>query len=117
MENYLCTPLSILYYKEDSENYYTASTKTQFAGPGVHITLLQLLKHLSTKYFSSIEVIDEGLYWNKWNEEILKIQFEKYSKCFKQFELILNELVVQPGESEQSLVDKIEDILKKKWSE
>lgn len=47
----LCTPVSILYNKEDSENYYTASTKT-FGGSEIHKSLLRLLKYLSTKYFS-----------------------------------------------------------------
>ncbi len=42
---------------------YTASTKTQFAGPGVHITLCKLLRYLEKKYFKRLSVQDEGTYW------------------------------------------------------
>ncbi len=42
---------------------YTASTKTQFAGTGAHITLCKLLRYLQKKYFKRLSVNDEGTYW------------------------------------------------------
>ena len=40
-----------------------AGTKTQFAGPAVHIAICKLLRYLAKKYFKSIDVSDESDYW------------------------------------------------------
>lgn len=47
-------------------------TKTQFAGSAMHITVVNLLRYISNKYYSHIEVDDEGDYWQTGNAVILE---------------------------------------------
>lgn len=40
-----------------------AWTKTQFAGPDIHISVIKLLRYLSEKYLEDFECHDEAEYW------------------------------------------------------
>jgi hypothetical protein len=57
-----CSILNAMVNKPDNDFYYSGFTKTQFARLDTHIASLKLLKYLSDKYFSEIEVYDEGMY-------------------------------------------------------
>jgi hypothetical protein len=112
----LCSIVSVMVNEPDDPFYYYAFTKTQFAGPDTHIALLKLLHYLSNKYFSEIEVNDEGLYWGTWDEKILLEQFTKYNSALNAVTTALSGLKTQPGETGGSLADRIEEELKKKLS-
>ncbi len=95
------------------------SVKTQFAPVDVHITIVKLLKYLQKKYFSNLDVIDEGEYWDTEDEKILieKINFlsDKINKVSK----ILSDAHKELGSSisESELVIKIEKILKERLNQ
>jgi hypothetical protein len=112
----LCSILSVMVNEPDDPFYYSAFTKTQFAGPDTHIALLKLLHYISNKYFSEIEVNDEGLYWGAWDEKILLEQFAKYNYALNAVTAALSGMKAVPGETPQSLADRIEEELKKKLS-
>ena len=57
----------------------TISVKTQFAGPDIHLTLMELLKHLQARYFAAFELSDEGGFWESGDEKVLRKQFQRYS--------------------------------------
>jgi len=67
----MCSPINLKHKKSytanglDPELIFTTSTKTQYAGPPVHIALLKFLKYLKGKYFDIFEMDDEGLYWKR----------------------------------------------------
>lgn len=110
----LCSIISVIVNKPDDLFYYTAFTKTQFAGPDTHIALMKLLRYLSDKYFSDIEVNDEGLYWGTWDKKILLEQFTKYNYALDAVKTALSEMKAVHGETPQSFADRIEETLRKK---
>jgi hypothetical protein len=58
-----------LQYSDPSDPYYSMShVKTQYAGVEAHIATIKMLRHISDKYFSEIEVTDEGEYWETGDE-------------------------------------------------
>ena len=59
---------------DDLKAFYTNTTfvKTQFAPIDVHITIVKLLKYIKKKYFPSLNVSDEGEYWETGDEALLK---------------------------------------------
>jgi len=66
---------------------YMLSTKTQFAGSGIHKLIINLLKYISKKYFIEFNVMDEGKYWETGDEKLLDETFSRYnnlldSVCF-----------------------------------
>jgi hypothetical protein len=111
----LCSIISVMVNEPDDPFYYTAFTKTQFAGPDTHIALLKLLCYLSDKYFSEIEVNDEGLYWDTLDRRILLEQFAKYNYALDAVAGVISGMNAEPGESPQSSADRIEETLKKKF--
>jgi hypothetical protein len=113
----LCSPLKLIYYDPATNDLMieVIHTKTQFAGPDTHIAILKLLHYLKEKYFESFELNDEGYYWENWDEKILLSQFTRYNFILEKVSNALADVKLAPGESAESLGDKIEEILKKKF--
>ncbi len=117
----MCSPINLKYQASyaadglDPELVYTTSTKTQYAGPATHIALLKFLKYLKGKYFETFEMDDEGFYWETNDEKILVERFNHYSYLLHAVVEALSGITHEPGETTDSLADRIEDILKKKF--
>src|ERR1044071_1617264 len=71
----------------DKDLYLQEYTKTQFAPIEVHITLVSLLRQL-TPYFSSLDVVDEGEFYETNDRKILEGHL---NRCFE----MLDEYLVQ----------------------
>ncbi|MEO7983251.1 MAG: hypothetical protein ABI688_04135 [Bacteroidota bacterium] len=114
----LCCPVKLIYYDPATNDLMieVAHTKTQFAGPDIHIAILKLLDHLNKKYFESFKLNDEGCYWGKWDKEILLSQFSRYNFILDKVSAALVNVKLPPGESAGSLADRIEVIITKKFS-
>lgn len=89
-------------------------TKTQYAGPETHMAVLKLLHHLREKYFSSFELNDEGEYWDSWDEARLRERFGQYQYLLNKIAEALSDFEALPGESPESLVMRIERLLRKR---
>jgi len=117
----MCSPIDLmnqdLYEKNglDRELIYTTSTKTQYAGPDVHMGIIKLFRHLRTKYFSEFDMSDEGMYWETMDEKIFRQQFAKYEFLVNSFTSAVSETKALPGETATSLADRIEEMLKQKF--
>ena len=117
----MCSPTSLMnkdFYSLngiDPDLIYTISTKTQFAGPDTHIALLKLLRYLKEKYFENFELDDEGYYWGTNDEKILFRRFDEYNQAISAVKNVLPEMYHIPGENAESLANRIEDVLKKKF--
>jgi hypothetical protein len=117
----MCSPLTWQFRASlkknglDPELIYTTSTKTQFAGIDIHIAIIKLLRYLSEKYFSEFTLIDEGNYWKTDDKEVLKKQFDRYNFLMDAVSDVLSNMKFIPGEKPESLVDRIERILKEKF--
>jgi len=113
------TPKNKEWYEEnelDPELIYTTSTKTQYAGMDTHIAIIKLLKFLKEKYFSVFELIDEGDYWETMDEKILLGRFTTYEKAINTLAEALQQIQPVEKETAESMVDRIERVLKEKLS-
>lgn len=113
----LCCPFKLMNNNPATNDLMveTISTKTQYAGMDVHITVLKLLQYFKDKYFSVFELSDEGNYWETKDEAVLKAQFDRYNFLVNEVADALSGIKAEPGETPQSLADRIEEILKKKF--
>lgn len=117
----MCSPTNLKYKDAyvsnglDPELIYTTSTKTQYAGPANHIALLKFLKYLKGKYFGTFVMDDEGFYWETNDEKILVDRFNHYSYLLNAVGEALSNIPHQPGDTTDSLVERIEKILKEKF--
>ncbi len=91
------------------------SCKTQYAGMDTHLTLLKLLEYLKNKYFSIFELNDEGMYWETKDIEVLKYQFARYNFIVHSVRNALSDFKAQPGETAESLADRLEELLRNKF--
>ncbi len=58
---------------------YMMHTKTQYSGVDVHISIVKMFKYLEKKYFSEMQVSDEGNYWETSDPQILQERFNHYT--------------------------------------
>lgn len=115
----LCCPAKLIYYNPVTNDLMieVVHVKTQFAGPDIHIALLKLLYYLKEKYFETFWLDDEGYYWEKWDKKVLLSQFARYNFILDSVATALVDVKLAPGETAESLGDRIEEILKKKFDE
>ena len=100
--------------EKDDPYYYTSFTKTQYAGPDAHMAIIKLLRYLENKYFSAFELQDEGMYWETMDEKILRNQFLKYEFALNALTAALSNMKAIPGETPDSLAERIEGELNKR---
>ena len=112
----LSSPLNLLAQDAypDKNMIYSVATKTQYAGPDTHMALVKLIRYLQEKYFAELQVDDEGLYWETGDEKVLLSQFDKYNHALSVIKAALLNFKSIPGESAQSLANRLEQLLVKK---
>jgi len=112
----LSSPLNLLAQDAypDKNMIYSVATKTQYAGPDTHMALVKLIRYLQEKYFEELQVDDEGLYWETGDEKVLLSQFAKYNHALSVIKAALLNFKSIPGESAQSLANRLEQLLVKK---
>jgi hypothetical protein len=88
-------------------------TKTQYAGVTTHLAIMKLLIYLDKNYFEELKVTDEGKYWETRDESILQKQFKIYNDLMDIVSDALSNIKISPGESAESIADKIENRLNK----
>ena len=116
----ICSPVNLMnrnIYDSnglDKELIYTTSTKTQYAGPDAHIAIIKLLHHLDKKYLENFMVNDEGMFWETNDEIVLQNQFSRYEFALNVVTDALSSMQRIPNENAESLVERIENLLKKK---
>jgi len=115
----LCSPVKLMYNDPATNNLMveTVSVKTQYAGMDVHLTILKLLQYFKDKYFSLFELSDEGMYWETKDLEVLKKQFARYDFIVDSMKNALKDFKALPGETPESLADRLEELLKNKFGD
>jgi hypothetical protein len=83
------------------------STKTQFAGREAHQKIIDLLKYLQEKYFSELDMHDEGQYRESGDEALLSKIFDRYEAAFEIMDEALNSNTRNAGESYESYLRRI----------
>ena len=115
----LCSPVKLMYNDPATNDLMveTVSVKTQYAGMDIHLTILKLLQYLKDKYFSVFELSDEGMYWETKDVEVLKTQFARYDFIVHSMRNALKDFKAKPGETAESLADRLEELIKKKFDD
>lgn len=113
----LCSPVKLKFNDPETNEMMVeyVSTKTQFAGMDVHVTVLKLLQYFKDKYFSFFELSDEGMYWETKDEEVLRLQFAKYNFILQSVTEALIDFKALPGDTPASLADRLEELLKNRF--
>ena len=92
---------------------FSAFTKTQYAGPEIHIAILKLLDYLNKKYNLSLDINDEGEYWETKDEARLKNNFERNGVLIDMVAHALKGAEDTPAMTPFGILKQIENILKK----
>lgn len=92
------------------------SIKTQFAPLETHISIIKLLQHLKKRYIASLEVHDEGGYWESGDVRELRRRLDSISRSLEILEAALSTLELDRTKtnSPEELAQMIERILKGK---
>ena len=103
----------VKWLNDENESSFFNHIKTQFAPFDVHIAVIKLLKYLQQKYMLSLEVWDEGDYWQTGDAVLLKEKMDFLNEKMDQIKNVLHSIEFEEGSSAESVADKIEEILKK----
>ncbi len=115
----MCTAINLkLFGNSENEDYqkylYQVSVKTQYAGPAVHMLVVNVFRYLNTKYFLNFKMLDEGKYWETSDETVLKGMFDRYNKLLNMFCDGLECFPVNDGESLESYFERLIEYINKK---
>ena len=86
-------------------------TKTQFAGVECHVAICRLLKHLAGKYFSYLEVNDEGDFYETEDLRALEQKFGVYGEVLDQVSSALQKADLQKATSIPDLLNLLTEAL------
>jgi hypothetical protein len=95
---------------------YWVNVKTQYAGEDIHIALVHLLKYLEKKYFSHVEVDDEGNYWETMDKAVLHKRFGVYNGIMNMVASALETAEWTPTDNPNEIAKQLEDLLKNRFS-
>ena len=92
--------------------------KTQFASPDVHVWIVGLLKYLQKRYFSNLEVDDEGDFWETGDRTALETKMRLLNEKMDELASDLTtakSLGNFSGLSAEDIATRIENFLKKRY--
>ena len=120
-DGFMCNPMLYEYVLKvegkgipaDAEQWLF--TKTQYAGVDAHIAMIKLLRYLKEQYFEKLEVHDESGYWETNNEEKCREIFDRYDSLMNAVGEALDEMEVDPSDSQEVVIAKIEKLLEERF--
>ncbi|MCF6268900.1 MAG: hypothetical protein L3J41_04250 [Melioribacteraceae bacterium] len=104
--------ISMFFLSENELNDSSDFIKTQSAPIQIHISIIKLMKYIKSKYISNLEVTDEGEYWETQNEILLQEKFNYLNDKINEVGNLLSNIGSNSDDSVESMVDRIETILK-----
>jgi len=94
--------------QSESDFLYLLSVKTQFAGASVHKTIIGLFRYLYKRgYFSELDVVDEGKFWETGDERLLEHKFAENGSLIDNFSLAVETIPIKQGESFENYFQRI----------
>lgn len=90
------------------------SMKTQFLSPDIHVWIVGLLKYLRKRYFSDLQVNDEGGYWETGDRAALEAKMRLLNEKLDALAMDIKSgsLGDLAGLSAEDIASRIEDFLK-----
>ena len=77
--------------------------------------MIKFLRYLSGKYFDRFDLHDESRYWETGDEAQCRQIFGKYDQMMSMVGDALDDMNIDPGESQESVIAKIEKMLEEKF--
>lgn len=102
---------------EDDKYLYYLSVKTQYCGPEIHKTLILIFDYLNKNYFEDFEFTDEGQFWETRDTKLLEETFNRYSNLIESFSSVLEHIPILEGESIETYILRMAEIVKKNNNE
>jgi len=100
-------------YKPEQEYLYMLSVKTQFAGVEIHKFIIELFRYLQKQeYFETLEIIDEGKYWETRDENLLQDIFKQNVNLLDNFSLVIESIPKKNGESYEKYFERLKNIIR-----
>lgn len=101
----------------DEMQFYSVSTKTQYAGSEIHKKLILLLDYINYNYLVDFECNDEGQFWETRDEKLLEQIFERYTNLISSFTDVLTIFPITKDESIEAFCIRMAEITHKKDKE
>lgn len=98
---------------EDDKYLYYLSVKTQYCGPEIHKILISIFDYLSKNYFEDFEFTDEGQFWETRDEKLLVEIFNRYTNLINSFGSVLEHIPIFKGETMETYILRMAEIVKK----
>ena len=112
----LRSPLGMVSLREAPPDPYAAwiSCKTQFSSPETHAWIVGLLRHLKNRYFSNLEVLDEGGYWDSGDSAELRRRMDAIGGRIARLagDLSSSRFSLLAGRSGEEIADAIEKLVR-----
>lgn len=102
---------------EDDIYLYYLSVKTQYCGPEIHKILISIFDYLNKNYFEDFEFTDEGQFWETRDEKLLEEIFDRYSNLISNLGSALEHIPILEGESMETYILRMAEIVKKNNNE
>ena len=98
----------------EDELTYQLATKTQYAGPQIHKELILLMDYVSEKYLINFECQDEGQFWETRDENLLNLNFKKYTNFIDSFSSSMEMIPVNENEKIEDYIMRLSTITSKR---
>ncbi|MDH6313912.1 hypothetical protein M2137_002703 [Parabacteroides sp. PFB2-10] len=86
---------------------YRLFAKTQFAGMATHAIIINLFRHLESKYLTDFKLKDDSRYWETGDENLLQEKFKEYDALLDNFVLSFQTFPVEKGEGLMDYFDRL----------
>ena len=98
----------------EDELTYQLTTKTQYAGPQIHKEIILLLDYICKKYLINFECQDEGQFWETRDENLLNLNFKKYTNFIDSFSSSMEMIPVNENEKIEDYIMRLSTITSKR---
>ena len=113
-------PVNLKFYGDskdetEQEYLYMQSVKTQFAGEEIHKFLIELFRYLQKQgYFETLNITDEGQYWETGDEKLLHKIFKRYTHLLDSFKFAVDTVPKDKGETWEDYFGRLMGMIKNK---
>ncbi len=114
----MSSPVLLMLYgktndRSEHEYLYMLSVKTQFAGVEIHKFIIELFRYLKKQgYFETLEVTDEGKYWETGDENLLKEIFKRYVDLLDNFTFAVEHIPIKSDESYEEYFERLVNMIR-----
>ncbi len=96
--------------KRKSDEVILIDSIVQYAGPDMHMEMIKLMRYVTTKYFSSFQMLDESEYWETGNVEKCRDWYAMFEVWMNNMSEDLGKLDGRGYEGGQHFQERLKDL-------